>query len=264
MKLYYQKIGKGQPVLILHGLLGSGDNWITMARKLSEKYEVYLVDIRNHGRSPHDEIHSYKSVVEDIEELILSENINNIHIVGHSMGGKAAMLYTAFYPEKTRTLTVIDIAPDGYNIKQQFKIQEDSNLFILNSMLSTDLANAKSRTEIDNYLSGYITNITIRQFIMKNLQRNSDKTFSWKPNIPVLIKFLPEIMGPIDINPIDNIPVLFLKGELSGYISENHIRSVFDFFPEAKIITVPGAGHWIHSDKPDFVISELLTHFNHK
>ncbi len=261
MRLYFQKIGSGAPILILHGLLGSGDNWISVARILSENYTVYLIDLRNHGHSPHSEIHTYKSMVEDLDELIQYENLKKIHLLGHSMGGKAAMLFGAIYPEKVYTLTLVDIAPDGYGIMAH-NTQVQSHLNILIAMQNADLSKVNNRTEADKLLAGFIPDLAIRQFIMKNLHRNPNNSFIWKINIPVLINFLPEIMGPLPVKSIQAFPVLFLKGEYSDYLSDKHLSSVADYFPHAIIITIPGAGHWIQADKPDLLIDALLLNIN--
>ena len=262
MKLFFQKSGDGDAVIILHGLLGSGDNWIGVARKLAEHYNVYLVDIRNHGRSPHDDVHTYMSIVEDINELMQLCNLRRVHLVGHSMGGKAAMLYSNLFIEKIITLSVIDIAPDGYKIITDKQQPHDSNLNILNAMLNVGLSKVSSRTEVDKLLSVSIPDLIVRQFIMKNLNRNSYNIFNWKPNIQVLINFLPEIMGPLNLRESDKFPVLFLKGEYSNYLAGKHLQSVSDFYPYAKINIVNNAGHWIHADQPDLLINALFQHFN--
>jgi pimeloyl-ACP methyl ester carboxylesterase len=261
MRLFYQKLGQGPPVFILHGLFGSGDNWITVAHKLSDRYTVYLIDLRNHGRSPHSEINTYNAMVEDLVEIVYYENLSKIHLTGHSMGGKVAMLFGTSFPEKVSSLTVIDIAPDGYG-NNTHNTEVMSHINILNAMSMADLSKVNNRNDGDRLLSVSIPDMKLRQFIMKNLKRNSDNSFIWRINIQALTEYLPEIMGPLPYKSSIAFPVLFIKGEYSGYLSDKHLSSVTDYFPRAKIITIPGAGHWIQADQPDLLIDILRLNIN--
>jgi esterase len=267
MKLYFQKLGQGPALIILHGLYGSSDNWVTIARKLSSHYTIYLVDQRNHGRSPHSSEHTFEGMAADVDELMTSENIEKAYILGHSMGGKTAMLFAALHPDKLLGLIIVDIYPGGYAELLQHSPQVIAHLNIVTTMLSIDMNDFSKRADIETELAKTIKDLSVRQFIMKNLHRNPDNTFSWKLNISVISKALPLIMGPIPLNKILDFktltlfPVLFMKGEHSSYIGPNQIAEIKKYFPKAQIQTIAGAGHWVHADNPDqfmLVLEEFL------
>lgn len=262
MNLFFQKLGQGQPIIILHGLYGSSDNWITIARKLTDAYTVYLVDLRNHGKSPHDPVHTYASMVDDLYDLIITEAIEKPIIIGHSMGGKVAMLFAVYYSERVGGLIIVDIGPGGYANVDKPSPMVLSHLNIMSSMMSIDLKQYASRGEIEQELAKTIQNASVRQFIMKNVLRNPDNSFSWKLNLEAIFKALPEIMGPIALRITDNIPVYFIKGEHSNYISEEQQSLIAGHFPQAKIETVSNAGHWVHADMPDQFFSKLQEALN--
>lgn len=260
MKLFFQKIGQGPVITILHGLYGSSDNWVTVARKLADQYTIYLVDQRNHGRSQHQEEHSYPLMADDLNELMVSEGIEKSIFIGHSMGGKTAMQFAAMYPGKVSTLIIVDIGPGGYAETDNYSPQVISHLNIVNAMLSVDFSKLTTRGEIDNILAQTIKDAGIRQFIMKNVQRNSDNSFDWKLNIEALLKALPAIMGPIKVEKdyrTNDYPVFFIKGELSNYISPSQEFLIKVYFPEAKIESITGAGHWVHADQPEEFMNVL-------
>jgi pimeloyl-ACP methyl ester carboxylesterase len=259
MRLFFQKIGQGPVVTILHGLYGSSDNWITVARKLADNYTVYLADQRNHGRSPHHEEHSYSLMAEDVNELMLSEGVKKSIFIGHSMGGKTAMQFAALYPEKVSALIIVDIGAGGYAETDNYSPQVISHLNIMNAMLSIDFQKMTSRTEIDNALTETIADISTRQFIMKNVQRHHDNSFGWKLNIEALFRALPAIMGPVNLTrgKAFNFPVLFIKGERSNYISPAQLSLIKEYFPESAVETIPGAGHWVHADRPEEFLNVL-------
>lgn len=266
MDLFFQKSGNGDPVIILHGLYGSSDNWVTFARQLAERNTVYLIDQRNHGRSPHHPEHSYKSMSEDLQAFFANQHIEKAIILGHSMGGKTAMLFTAMHPEKVKALVVVDIAPAGYASLNEFSPQAIVHLNIVNAMLSMDLAQYSTRTDIENELAKTITDISVRQFITKNIHRNPDHSFNWKLNLNALSNALPEIMGSIHLEkaitqkqPI-NVPTLFIRGGRSNYLLPEHYAEIKTYFPEAQIETIPNAGHWVHAEQP-VLFAQTVTHF---
>jgi esterase len=257
MQLYFQKIGEGPALLILHGLYGFSDNWISIARKFSTDFTVYLVDQRNHGRSPHLPEHSYEAMAMDLNELIISEKIERLSIIGHSMGGKTAMIYSAIFPSSINKLIIVDIGPGGYSTVDQHSPQVLAHLNIVHAMLSIDFKQFKSRVEIDKELAKSIKDDIVRQFLMKNVHRNHDNSFSWKLNIEAISKAMPAIMGPVALEKyfkepgIPNFPVLFIKGEKSDYINDVQRILIFKFFPGATIKTIQGAGHWVHAEQPE-------------
>jgi esterase len=255
MKLYFQKLGNGPAIIVLHGLYGSSDNWLTFARWLSSNHTVYLVDMRNHGRSPHHPEHSYEVMCTDIKELVVSEELHNICLLGHSMGGKTAMLYALKFPEDLSGLIVVDIAPVKYSSVDLYNNQAIVHLNIVQAMLSVDFSKVKSRTEINSELENTIKDVAVRQFIMKNVHRNHDGSFGWKLNIDAISKFLPQIIGFVSGEKLQGIeknhfPVLFIRGGLSDYIIPEYYSEIKRLFPLARIETIPNAGHWVQVDQP--------------
>jgi esterase len=263
MKLFFQKLGQGPPLIILHGLYGSSDNWITYARWLSEHFTIYLVDQRNHGRSPHSRGNSYELMAEDLRELITDENLDNVILLGHSMGGKTAMLFTALYPEKVKSLVVVDIGPGSYISVDNYSPQALVHLNIANTMLSADLTKYNSRVDIERELTKTIKETTVRQFIMKNVSRSADNSFSWKLNVEEIAQALPAIMGAIPLDKVpegkknDHLPVLFIKGEQSNYINSEQLLLIKKYFPSAQLEIIPGAGHWVHAEQPELFMHAL-------
>ncbi len=260
MKLFYRKYGNGPPLLILHGLYGSSDNWATIAKILSNTFTVYLPDQRNHGQSPHSDIHDYDSMRDDLYELAVDLKLNKFFLAGHSMGGKSAISFALRWPEMLNGLLIADISPFiNENINQSAYNQ---HLTILETTLSVDLSNITTRQEAELILKEKITSERTRSFILKNLQRTSDNSFTWKINIPALLKNLHKIMEGIDRHDnfsqqVTGFPVIFLKGEDSDYLPISDFEDILKVFPAAELVNVPGAGHWIHADQPDEVIANL-------
>lgn len=271
MDLFFQKSGNGYPVIILHGLYGSSDNWVTFARQLAERNTVYLVDQRNHGRSPHHSEHSYERMSEDLLAFYSSQQIEKAIVLGHSMGGKTAMLFTAKYPDKVKGLIVVDISPASYASLSEFSPQAIVHLNIVNAMLSVDLAQYKTRSDIENELAKTITDASIRQFIMKNIHRNPGNSFNWKLNLDALSKTLPEIMGSIHLEKVliqkqaIHVPTLFIRGGRSNYLLPEHYTEIKTYFPDAQIETIPNAGHWVHAEQPvlfEQTVNRFLDHLD--
>jgi esterase len=257
MKLFYRKYGNGPPLIILHGLYGSSDNWGTIAKKLSENFTVYLPDQRNHGQSPHSEIHNYDSMRDDLFELATDLSLKKFFLAGHSMGGKTAISFAMKWPEMLNGLLIADISPFTYEDNSHSAYSQHSS--ILNAILSVDLEKVTSRAEIEELLKGEIPSDNIRGLIMKNIQRTSGNSFAWKINAPSLLKNLDKIMSGIKrekdfSRQITGFPVIFLRGGDSDYIPKADFKDIMHVFPAAEIIDVPGAGHWIQADKPDEVI----------
>ena len=261
MKLFYRKYGNGPPLIILHGLFGSSDNWVTIAKKISGSYTVYLPDMRNHGNSPHSEIHDYQSMRDDLYELVIELKLGKIFLAGHSMGGKTAIHFSLKWPELINGLLVADISPFANETVTQSGYNQ--HLSILNSILSIDISSVSSRNEVDSLLSAEIPTEKIRSLIMKNLQRNSDKNFTWKINAVSLRKNLDKIMAGIErptneTQEVTGFPVIFLKGADSEYLPVKDFWDIQRLFPAAEFIIVENAGHWIQVDRPNAVEENLL------
>jgi pimeloyl-ACP methyl ester carboxylesterase len=260
MKLFCRKYGNGPPLVILHGLYGSSDNWVTIAKKLGNSFTVYLPDQRNHGQSPHSQIHDYDSMRDDLFELAGDLNLKKFFLAGHSMGGKTAISFALKWPEMLNGLLIADISPfTNETGRQSIYVQ---HFTILNAILSFDLDKISTRREAGNVLLEKIPSVKVRELILKNLQRTADNNFAWKLNAQSILKNLEKIMEGVErqtdfSQQIIGFPVIFLKGGDSDYIPAVDFRDIRNVFPAAEIIEIPGAGHWIHVDKPDEVVKNL-------
>jgi pimeloyl-ACP methyl ester carboxylesterase len=263
MQLAYKKFGSGQPLIILHGLYGSSDNWNTIGKRLSENFKVYLVDQRNHGKSPHNKEHSYHSMQNDLLEFFEDNKINKAVLIGHSMGGKTAMLFTLLHPEKVLKLIVADIAPKAYVSLTGYQKHATDHLNIMQAFLSIDLVNSKSRAEVEDGFSKFVHDPITRRFLLKNLERRKDGTFHWIINIDALNNALPNMLDDSDFKnakfdkELTGIPVLFIKGEKSDYVLEKDIYLIKQYFPKAEITTIFDAGHWLHSEQPELFLKSV-------
>ncbi|MBK9391618.1 MAG: alpha/beta fold hydrolase [Bacteroidetes bacterium] len=262
MKLFCRSQGSGPPLIILHGLYGSSDNWVSIAKKIGDHYTVYLPDLRNHGQSPHSEIMNYEAMSDDLNELANDLGLRSFFLAGHSMGGKAAMAYAIKWPEKLSGLLIADISPfvREYSGNQAY-LQHKT---ILEAMNSLDLTKIHSRADADAALTQKIESENIRGFILKNLQRVEGNNFKWKLNVPSLLKNLDRIMEGIDSsdmhdNQITGFPVIFLKGAESDYLNSSDYPEILKIFPAAEFNEIANAGHWLHADQPDDVARNLLS-----
>jgi pimeloyl-ACP methyl ester carboxylesterase len=221
MKLFFRKYGNGPALVILHGLYGSSDNWVTIAKRLSDIFTVYLPDQRNHGQSPHSDIHDYDSMREDLFELVTDLSLKKFFLAGHSMGGKTAISFALKWPEMLNGLLIADISPfSNETIGESVYSQ---HFTILNAIISFDLHKISSRMEAENALLEIIPSEKVRGLILKNLQRTADNTFVWKLNASSLLKNLDKIMEGVErqtdySQQITGFPVIFLKGGDSDYI----------------------------------------------
>lgn len=247
MKLFFKKIGEGPPMIILHGLFGSGDNWLTIAKKFSDRYSVYLPDIRNHGQSPHSRNHSYNEMTNDLYQFIQDHQIVNPIIIGHSMGGKIAMNFTIDHPEIPQKIVVVDIAPKMYHHENKSYIE---------SMLAINLDQIKSRDEAEKILTDRIPEKGVRLFLLKNLYRKDDLSFGWRLNLKSIYENLKLIEGYITDKSSD-INSLFIQGELSKYIQDEDYPLIKKVFPNSKIVKIQRTGHWLHAEKPEEVYQAI-------
>ncbi len=250
MKLFYREFGQGRPFLILHGLFGMSDNWLSIGRRLAQYFHVFLLDLRNHGQSPHCEEMNYSAMAEDMVDFINDHHLPQAIILGHSMGGKVAMQFALSFQEMISHLIVVDIAPRAY-FHSHFKE-------FLEILLALDLKQFKTRMEIDRFLSNKIPQAAIRQFLLKNLKRNENHQFEWKLNLPAIYHNLDQILAGVSAERSFNGPALFLKGERSDYINQKDHDQIKKLFPKAQIRTIQGATHWVHADAPDQLLNEVL------
>ena len=248
MKLNYKKYGAGTPFIILHGLFGSSDNWHTHGKKLADYFEVYLIDQRNHGESEWSEDFSYDIMAEDLHEFVVEHNIDEFILMGHSMGGKTAMRFAQMYPDKIEKLVVVDMGIKEYPI---------THTQIIEGLKSINLETTKTRKEANETLSKYVKENTIRQFLLKNLSRNSKKGFSWKINLKVLDEKLPEIVKALPEKEV-LIDTLFISGRRSDYILPEDEATIRKYFPLVSFYAIEKAGHWIHAEAPEEFMEEVL------
>ncbi|MBX3101047.1 MAG: alpha/beta fold hydrolase [Bacteroidetes bacterium] len=247
--LQFQATGqRAETLVILHGLFGSADNWRTLGLRMGELARVLAVDQRNHGHSPHTEVWDYPHMAADVAALIGQEVNGPVHLVGHSMGGKTAMYLAAHYPHLVRTLTVVDMAP-GRN-----KRGHDAILEALNSI---DLSTLQQRAAAEAVLQQYIPEASIRQFLLKGLYRTDAGGFAWRYNLPVITRRYDEILVGMEGNPAYTGPTLFMRGGNSPYVKDTDWPLIQQLFPQAQLVTIPGAGHWLHAETPQPFLSAL-------
>ncbi|MDO6462378.1 alpha/beta fold hydrolase [Granulosicoccaceae sp. 1_MG-2023] len=250
LELYTHRTGDGPPLVVLHGLFGSWENLGTQIRSLAKDYTVYGMDLRNHGRSPHDDFMDYPTMAADVLHTLDTLGLERTHLLGHSMGGKTAMTVALTAPERIDKLVVVDVAPKAY---------EPGHNEILEAMSTLDVAALKSRSEADAHVKKWVETHAIRAFLLKNLVRE-DQGFSWKLNLPAIIKNYPAI---IDFPPLEGPftgPALFLKGAHSDYIQAHDRERINTLFPNATAKLIDGTGHWPHSEKPA-VFYKLVSDF---
>jgi len=235
--------------MIVHGLFGSGENWQTIARRFESRYTVYRVDLRNHGRSGHDDLNGYDHMTEDLVEFIEAQRLSSIRLLGHSMGGKVAMHLATHFPEWVAALIVADMAPRAY---------PPENRLLIDALLSVDLTTFTSRREVSRGLADSIPDARVRAFLLKGLQVSQDGSLSWKLNLKALASYYEEIVEALSIETPYGGPTLFLRGSLSDYIRDEDMTSIRQVFPQALLETNPDAGHWLHADQPDAFASCVL------
>ena len=238
-------------ILILHGFLGSGDNWISVARKLNPiGFTIHLIDQRNHGRSFHSEKFDYDLMCEDLLNYIKHHNINNIILIGHSMGGKTAMNFSLIHPELVSKLIVLDTSPRGYPVLHQN---------IIDPLKEIDFSIFTTRKEIDIELGKSVNKQGLRNFLMKNIYRMNDGKLNFRFNLKSLSENIGKIGQKIESDTQFTKEVIFIKGETSDYINESDKVMINNLFPNAKFYKIPNAGHWLHVDNPIDFLSVLLS-----
>ena len=235
-------LGQGQPFVILHGFLGMSDNWKSLGSRFAEEgFGVHLIDQRNHGRSFHHEEFNYEVLVEDLKQYCDTHRLNNIILLGHSMGGKTAMLFAAKYPEMIKKLLVADISPRFY------PVHHDA---ILEGLSSLDFSAIKSRSEADQQLSRYVPDFGTRQFLLKNLYWKDKEQLALRVNLEVLKENVSEVGEALPTHLKFDKDTLFLRGDRSEYIALSDEDIIKRHFPKAKIVTIKNAGHWLHAENP--------------
>lgn len=252
MLLHSNILGQGKPFIFLHGFLGMSDNWKTLGTKFSELgYETHLIDQRNHGRSFHSDDFNYELMVEDLKDYIEEFQLKDIILLGHSMGGKTAMLFAVEYPELIDKLIIADISPRYY------PTHHDD---ILKGLSSLDFDILESRGEADEQLKRYVPDLGTRQFLLKNLYWENKTRLALRMNLEALKENVNEVGEALPMHSRFEKDTLFLRGDRSEYISLQDEEIIKSHFPKAKIETIPNSGHWLHAENPTDFFKAVL-HF---
>ena len=255
MELFYREFGEpaDKPLIILHGLFGMSDNWMSIARQLSEQGRyVLLPDQRNHGRSGHSSVFNYTSMVDDLLEFMDAREVEKSCLLGHSMGGKTAMQFSLDYPDRTEKLIVADMSPGRSS-------HGSAHTSIIDALLEVGVENYSSRKELTRDLAGVITNKKLRMFLQKNLYRKDKSGLGWRINLEAIRENLDEVFSPVNSNATFEKDVLFIRGGISDYLPIEDFDLIKKIFPSAEIKTIDGASHWLHADRPEEFIKEVKT-----
>ena len=250
--LHSNILGKGEPLIILHGFLGMGDNWKTLARQFAEDgFEVHLIDQRNHGRSFHSDAFSYELMVEDLKSYCEENSLKNFCLLGHSMGGKVAMLYATTYPDMVEKLIIADIGVKQYPQHHQI---------ILKGLtaLSNDARAMTSRSGADDFLSNYIVDDGTRMFLLKNLYWKEKGVLGFRMNLKALIGNIEQIGKELPKGASYGGETLFLRGNKSNYILDEDEKGLYNAFAKAQLTTISNAGHWLHAENPKDFYEEVI------
>ncbi len=245
MKLFFREYGKGQPLIILHGIFGISDNWVTFARNVEDRFRVFIPDQRNHGQSPHDPTFNYFALCSDLYDFIEEHELEDPIILGHSMGGKVAMRFALENPDILKALVVADISMRTYQRRYR-------HLDMIDAMLNVHFENAETREDIEKQLADKIREPRIRQFAMKNLyRRERGGQFAWRLNLEAINLNMDEVFEGIASDGLFEKPTLFIRGGNSDYVKYEDFDQIYRNFPKADIKTIEGVGHWLHAEKPD-------------
>jgi pimeloyl-ACP methyl ester carboxylesterase len=247
--LFYRDYGDGHPVLLIHGLLGSADNWHTVATMLAERFRVVAPDLRNHGRSPHSEELSYKLLADDVVELITRLDLQDPILVGHSMGGKTAMELALSYPDVPRGLVIEDMVPG--------RTAPVSGKYI-RLLREINLGAIQRRKDAEEILLRSIDDRALVLFLLKNLARGPEGSFTWRANLSALDAEYDSLWQELPPGREWGGPVLFIRGARSGIVADELFGEIFSYFPKARITTVKEAGHWVHADG----LTQFMIHLN--
>ena len=257
MKLAYREFGKGQPLIILHGLFGQSDNWNTLAKNFAEKgFHVFTVDQRNHGLSPHSNEWNYDVMAADLKELIDDHQLSDPIILGHSMGGKTALFFEANYPKVASKIIIVDISPREY---------PPHNTDVLKALNAVDFSVIKTRKEAESKLNEYISDFGTKQFLLKNIywKDTDNNIMDWRFNLKVISDNINNVNAEAPHFKSDTT-CLVIRGEKSDYIKEKDLEDFKSRFSNCKFETIAGAGHWVHAEKPKEFFEVVLNFVSDK
>lgn len=250
MELHSNILGEGTPFLFLHGFLGMGDNWKTLGSEFAEAgFQVHLIDQRNHGKSPHSDDFDYEILAKDIVDYCRQHDLSDIILLGHSMGGKAAMQVAAQNPGLVKKLIIVDIAPKYYPPHHQQ---------ILDGLTALEDAKLSSRKQAENLLKEFISNKGIRLFLLKNLERESQDKLCLKLNLSALKANIDKVGDALPEDHEYDGETLFIKGENSDYITSEDENLIKKHFPNSQITSIPNAGHWVHAENSEAFFDTVM------
>ena len=255
VKLHYNIFGEGKPVIVLHGLFGSSRNWQSVAKTLSENFQIITPDLRNHGQSFHAESMSYTEMAEDVLELIKINSLDNVSLIGHSMGGKVAMINALLHSHVIDKLAVLDIAPVSYEHRYGKLFQAMQNL---------PLDQIKNRNEAEEILNDQINDLFLTQFLLQNMVRAEDG-FKWRINLPAIQSNIESISSFPDMGNDKQYdkPALFLGGKNSHFVQPEYHDEIKKHFPNAEIELIENTGHLLHIEQPEVVVERIRQFINH-
>lgn len=242
MQLNSEVRGNGHPLILVHGFLGALDNWRSMSKRLAAHYRVYLIDLRNHGHSPHSEMMNYSVMARDLSEFFLAHGIESGFVLGHSLGGKVAMQFALECPALVDKLIVADMAPKAY---------PPAHKPLLAALRQLNVNTLKSYAEADTALAAAIGDAALRRFVIKNLEHGSDGSFRWRIALEPIIANYDKLTQAITVGNTFDKPVCFLRAGRSNYVEESDLDLIRSLFPRAELRAIPNAGHWLHIDAPD-------------
>jgi esterase len=253
MRLNFKSLGQGPPLVMLHGLFGSLDNWLGVAPKLAQHFQIFLLDLRNHGASPHGSEMNYPVLAADVAEFFDTQKLVTANLLGHSLGGKVAMQFAFDFPTRLEKLVVVDIAP---------RANPHEHDTIFGALLALDLKNFHSRQEVEDALAPAIPDLTLRRFLLKNLRHAPDSTFEWRIPLNAIFENYPKLCRALTAKGSFPNLTLFIRGGQSPYINNADAPLIQHMFPRAKIETIPQARHWVHADAPDEFVRLILEFLN--
>lgn len=256
MELFYTKYGNGKPLIIIHGLFGNSDNWMKLAKNISEQLplSVYTIDLRNHGRSPHHPVFSMEALVDDLSEFLEKQIIEEPILMGHSLGAKIILNYLKEpFSENVRAVIIADMGLRNYEMKYH-------HVELLNIMKNSPLDSFADRKGLESYFLQKIPSPRLSQFVLKNIKRDANNQFLWKINLDSIDVYLEKLLYGINYNKAIDIPSLFMKGENSDYINSEDKILINKYFKKSKLAEISHAGHWLHADNPT-EFEEVLMNF---
>ncbi|MCX8091229.1 MAG: alpha/beta fold hydrolase [Verrucomicrobiae bacterium] len=254
MKLHYRKIGSGPPLLVLHGLLGSLDNWQPVTQRLAERFTVFALDLRNHGLSPHSPDMSLETLSEDVAKFVRDHGLERIHLLGHSLGGRVVMHFALHRAGSVERLVVADMSPRAPDPARAVAVRA-----MLAALRRLPVQTARTREELDAALAQDVPDPAARQFLLKNLVRERNGGFRWKVNLDALWQNHSRLAVAVHAPVPCPRPALFLRGERSDFVLPADEPLIRELFPYAQIHTVPNAGHWLQVEQPEYVAAVIRT-----